>query len=150
MYTSHFVPNITMGAPIISSLRPHTEAYFGKLASIYSIHVFLTRHLLDCHMMVSEPLKWIDDIAKAGGQMYCFHLEATNEPLKVIEKIHEAGMKAGVAIKPKTPAEAVMGEVAEAADMILVMTVEPGFGGQKFMAECMPKVYASRCTRRTI
>ncbi|KAL1926226.1 hypothetical protein VTP01DRAFT_6091 [Rhizomucor pusillus] len=122
----HFVPNITMGAPIISSLRPHTEAYF------------------DCHMMVSEPLKWIDDIAKAGGQMYCFHLEATNEPLRVIEKIHEAGMKAGVAIKPKTPAEAVMGEVAEAADMILVMTVEPGFGGQKFMAECMPKVEALR------
>lgn len=91
-------------------------------------------------MMVSEPLRWIDDIAKAGGQMYCFHFEATDDPLAVIKAAHAAGMKAGVAIKPKTPAEAVMGEIAEAADMILVMTVEPGFGGQKYMQECMPKV----------
>lgn len=91
-------------------------------------------------MMVADPARWIDDIAKAGGQMYCFHLEATDDALSVIDKIHKAGMKAGVAIKPNTPAEAVMGPVAEAADMILVMSVEPGFGGQKFMPECMPKV----------
>lgn len=98
----------------------------------------------DCHMMVSEPERWIDDIAKAGGEMYCFHIEATDAPLRVIEKIHAAGMKAGVAIKPKTPAEVVINEIGEKADMILVMTVEPGFGGQKFMAECMPKVEALR------
>ncbi|KAI7879430.1 ribulose-phosphate 3-epimerase [Lichtheimia hyalospora FSU 10163] len=122
----HFVPNITLGAPIIASLRPHTDAYF------------------DCHMMVADPARWIDDIAKAGGQMYCFHLEATDDPLSVIEKIHKAGMQAGVAIKPDTPAEAVMGPVAEAADMILVMSVEPGFGGQKFMPQCMPKVETLR------
>ncbi|KAF7726930.1 RIBULOSE-phosphate 3-epimerase [Apophysomyces ossiformis] len=122
----HFVPNITMGAPVISSLRPHTEAYF------------------DCHMMVSNPAQWVDDIAKAGGQMYTFHIEATDDPIGVIRKIHAAGMQAGVAIKPKTPAETVMGQVAEEADMILVMTVEPGFGGQRFMAECMPKVEALR------
>ncbi|CDS10487.1 hypothetical protein LRAMOSA03163 [Lichtheimia ramosa] len=122
----HFVPNITLGAPIIASLRPHTDAYF------------------DCHMMVADPARWIDDIAKAGGQMYCFHLEATDDALSVIDKIHKAGMKAGVAIKPNTPAEAVMGPVAEAADMILVMSVEPGFGGQKFMPECMPKVETLR------
>ncbi|KAI9320422.1 ribulose-phosphate 3-epimerase [Dichotomocladium elegans] len=122
----HFVPNITLGAPIIAALRPHTDAYF------------------DCHMMVSEPARWVDDIAKAGGEMYCFHLEATDDPLSVIRQIHKAGMKAGVAIKPKTPAEAVMGEVAEEADMILVMTVEPGFGGQSFMEECMPKVETLR------
>ncbi|KAJ8654707.1 ribulose-phosphate 3-epimerase [Lichtheimia ornata] len=122
----HFVPNITLGAPIIASLRPHTDAYF------------------DCHMMVADPARWIEDIAKAGGQMYCFHLEATNDPLSVIEKIHKAGMQAGVAIKPDTPAEAVMGPVAEAADMILVMSVEPGFGGQKFMPQCMPKVETLR------
>lgn len=95
-------------------------------------------------MMVADPARWIEDIAKAGGQMYCFHLEATDDPLSVIDKIHKAGMQAGVAIKPDTPAEAVMGPVAEAADMILVMSVEPGFGGQKFMPQCMPKVIGIR------
>ncbi|KAL0088920.1 ribulose-phosphate 3-epimerase [Phycomyces blakesleeanus] len=122
----HFVPNITLGAPIIAALRPHTEAYF------------------DCHMMVSNPLQWIDDVAKAGGQMYTFHIEATEDPLAVIRAIHAAGMQAGVAVKPKTPVEAVMGQIAEEVDMILIMTVEPGFGGQRFMAECMPKVEALR------
>lgn len=106
--------------------------------------------LQDCHMMVADPARWIEDIAKAGGQMYCFHLEATNDPLSVIEKIHKAGMQAGVAIKPDTPAEAVMGPVAEAADMILVMSVEPGFGGQKFMPQCMPKVIKERREVRLI
>ncbi|KAI8381522.1 ribulose-phosphate 3-epimerase [Radiomyces spectabilis] len=118
----HFVPNITLGAPIISALRPHTEAYF------------------DCHMMVSNPSQWVDDIKKAGGQMYTFHIEATEDPLALIRQIKDAGMQAGVAIKPNTPAEAVIGQVAEEADMILVMTVEPGFGGQRFMEKCMPKV----------
>ncbi|KAI8080819.1 ribulose-phosphate 3-epimerase [Gilbertella persicaria] len=122
----HFVPNLTWGAPIISAIRPHTEAYF------------------DCHMMVSNPSQWVDDIAKAGGQMYTFHIEATTEPLKLIQQIHAAGMQAGVAIKPGTSVDAVMGEIAEQCDMILVMTVEPGFGGQRFMAQCMPKVEALR------
>ncbi|KAG0949854.1 hypothetical protein G6F57_007786 [Rhizopus arrhizus] len=122
----HFVPNLTWGAPIISAIRPHTEAYF------------------DCHMMVSNPSQWIDDIAKAGGEMYTFHIEATEDPLGLIQQIHAAGMKAGVAIKPKTPVEQVIGPVAEQCDMILVMTVEPGFGGQRFMAECMPKVETLR------
>ncbi|KAI8638166.1 ribulose-phosphate 3-epimerase [Parasitella parasitica] len=118
----HFVPNLTWGAPIINAIRPHTDAYF------------------DCHMMVSNPSQWVDDIAKAGGQMYTFHIEATENPMALIKQIHAAGMQAGVAIKPKTPVEKVLGEVAENCDMILVMTVEPGFGGQRFMAECMPKV----------
>ncbi|CAO3665057.1 hypothetical protein G6F70_005209 [Rhizopus microsporus] len=122
----HFVPNLTWGAPIISALRPHTEAYF------------------DCHMMVSNPSQWVNDIAKAGGQMYTFHIEATKDPLGLIQQIHAAGMKAGVAIKPKTPVEEVIGPIAEQCDMILVMTVEPGFGGQRFMAECMPKVETLR------
>ncbi|KAL0074553.1 Ribulose-phosphate 3-epimerase-like protein [Phycomyces blakesleeanus] len=95
-------------------------------------------------MMVSNPLQWIDDVAKAGGQMYTFHIEATEDPLAVIRAIHAAGMQAGVAVKPKTPVEAVMGQIAEEVDMILIMTVEPGFGGQRFMAECMPKVEALR------
>ncbi|KAI9251039.1 ribulose-phosphate 3-epimerase [Sporodiniella umbellata] len=118
----HFVPNLTWGAPIIQAIRPHTEAYF------------------DCHMMVSNPSQWVDDIAQAGGDMYTFHIEATNDPLALIDQIHAAGMKAGVAIKPKTPVEQVWGEIAKRCDMILVMTVEPGFGGQRFMQECMPKV----------
>jgi ribulose-phosphate 3-epimerase len=91
-------------------------------------------------MMVAKPEQWVDDIAKAGGEMYTFHIEATKEPVALIKQIHAAGMKAGVAIKPKTSADSVIGEVAELADMVLVMTVEPGFGGQRFMAECMPKV----------
>ncbi|KAG2214256.1 hypothetical protein INT47_000812 [Mucor saturninus] len=122
----HFVPNITLGAPIISAIRPHTEAYF------------------DCHMMVSNPSQWVDDIAKAGGQMYTFHIEATEDPISLIQQIHAAGMQAGVAVKPNTPVEKVMGAVAEQCDMILIMTVEPGFGGQRFMAQCMPKVEALR------
>ncbi|OZJ02900.1 Ribulose-phosphate 3-epimerase [Bifiguratus adelaidae] len=124
----HFVPNMTMGAPVISCLRKHTQAFF------------------DCHMMVSAPEKWVDDFAKAGCELYCFHLEATQDPLALVDQIHAKGMKAGVAIKPKTTVdqlEAFEG-LAEKADMILVMTVEPGFGGQKFMAECMPKVKALR------
>lgn len=95
-------------------------------------------------MMVSNPSQWVDDIAKAGGQMYTFHIEATKEPMALIKQIHAAGMQAGVAIKPNTPVESVLGEVAENCDMILVMTVEPGFGGQRFMAQCMPKVETLR------
>jgi ribulose-phosphate 3-epimerase len=94
----------------------------------------------DCHMMVSNPSQWVDDIAKAGGQMYTFHIEATKDPLGLIKQIHAAGMQAGVAIKPGTSTDSVIGAVAEQVDMILVMTVEPGFGGQRFMAQCMPKV----------
>ncbi|KAI8882789.1 ribulose-phosphate 3-epimerase [Backusella circina FSU 941] len=122
----HFVPNLTWGAPIIQAIRPHTEAYF------------------DCHMMVSNPSQWVDDIKKAGGQMYTFHIEATEDPIALIKQIHDAGMQAGVALKPGTPVEKVIGPVAEQCDMILVMTVEPGFGGQRFMAQCMPKVETLR------
>ncbi|KAI9490406.1 ribulose-phosphate 3-epimerase [Zychaea mexicana] len=122
----HFVPNITMGAPIIKCLRPCTEAFF------------------DCHMMVAEPSRWVEDIAKAGGNMYTFHIEATKEPVALIHQIHKAGMKAGVAVKPGTSVDVVLGEVAELADMILIMTVEPGFGGQKYKEECIPKVLTLR------
>ena len=76
--------------------------------------------------------------------MYCFHIEATNEPEALIEKIKKAGMKVGVAIKPKTPIETVY-SLVDNIDMCLVMTVEPGFGGQKFMADCMPKVTIEFC-----
>ncbi|RIA95324.1 ribulose-phosphate 3-epimerase [Glomus cerebriforme] len=121
----HFVPNITIGAPVIQSLRKHTNVF------------------LDCHLMVSKPEKWVDDFAKAGASLYCFHIEATNEPEALIEQIKKAGMKVGVAVKPKTPIETVY-PLVDRIDMCLVMTVEPGFGGQKFMANCMPKVKALR------
>ncbi|TPX38533.1 ribulose-phosphate 3-epimerase [Synchytrium endobioticum] len=117
----HFVPNITMGAPIVGALRKHNNIF------------------MDCHMMVSEPEKWINDFAKAGASLYCFHVEATKKPSELIDKIHAAGMKAGCGIKPKTDVSAVY-PFADKLDQILVMTVEPGFGGQAFMEECLEKV----------
>ncbi|KAJ7596900.1 Ribulose-phosphate 3-epimerase [Mycena floridula] len=119
----HFVPNITMGAPILACVSKGVPGIF-----------------MDCHMMVAEPEKWVDDIAKAGGALYCFHLEATSDPLSLIKAIHARNMKAGVAISPDTLSTAITDEVANAADMLLVMTVYPGRGGQKFLDRCVPKV----------
>jgi len=119
----HFVPNITMGAPILKC-----------------VHKSIPDIFMDCHMMVAEPEKWVDDIANAGGALYCFHIEATTQPLQLIEQIHKAGMKAGVAISPDTPSETITDDMANAADMLLVMTVYPGKGGQKFLERCVPKV----------
>ncbi|KAI5836145.1 Ribulose-phosphate 3-epimerase [Schizophyllum commune Tattone D] len=119
----HFVPNITMGAPILACVKKGIPDIF-----------------MDCHMMVSNPEKWVDDIADAGGALYCFHLEAAPEPLPIIEHIHKRGMKAGLAISPDTPASAITDEMANAADMLLVMTVYPGRGGQSFIERCVPKV----------
>ncbi|KAJ3046986.1 hypothetical protein HK097_000348 [Rhizophlyctis rosea] len=117
----HFVPNITLGAPIIKCLRKHTDVF------------------LDCHMMVSNPEQWVDDFAKAGASLYCFHIEATKDAPALIDKIHAAGMKAGVAVKPGTPVEVVF-DLVPKVEQILIMTVEPGFGGQKFMEDMLPKV----------
>ncbi|PPQ70999.1 hypothetical protein CVT26_014261 [Gymnopilus dilepis] len=119
----HFVPNITMGAPVLASVHKGVPGIF-----------------MDCHMMVSEPERWVDDIADAGGAMYTFHLEATKNPAALIDQIHKRNMKAGVAISPDTPSEAIADEVGKAADMLLVMTVHPGRGGQKFIEKCVPKV----------
>ncbi|OLY79801.1 Ribulose-phosphate 3-epimerase, cytoplasmic isoform [Smittium mucronatum] len=121
----HFVPNLTLGAPIIKSLRPHTKGF------------------LDCHCMVSNPEQWVDDFSKAGADSYGFHIEATKDAGSLIKKIHEANMRACLVIKPKTPVEAALPYLKD-VDMVLIMTVEPGFGGQKFMPEMMPKVTAIR------
>lgn len=118
----HFVPNISWGAPVIKCLRKHTPKAF-----------------FDVHMMVSEPEKWVQDIADAGGDQFTFHIEATNDPKALIEQIRKANMKVGVAIKPGTEVEHVF-PLVHLVDMVLVMTVEPGFGGQVFMANMMPKV----------
>ncbi|RKP11033.1 Ribulose-phosphate 3-epimerase-like protein [Thamnocephalis sphaerospora] len=121
----HFVPNLTLGAPIIKSLRKHTDAF------------------LDCHLMVSEPEKWVDDFAKAGASLFVFHIEATKDAGALIERVKAAGMLVGIAVKPGTPVESVFPYAAD-LDQVLIMTVEPGFGGQSFMANCMPKVRALR------
>ncbi|KAJ1965317.1 RIBULOSE-phosphate 3-epimerase [Dipsacomyces acuminosporus] len=122
----HFVPNLTLGAPIVKCLRPHTKGF------------------LDCHLMVSKPEQWVDDFASAGADLFCFHLEATSDASALIDKIHAKGMKAGLAIKPNTPVGDTVFELAQKLDQVLVMTVEPGFGGQAFMPECMDKVKALR------
>jgi len=119
----HFVPNLTMGAPILKWIKHDVPDIF-----------------MDCHMMVSDPERWVDDIAAAGGKMYCFHYEATHEHIALIEKIHAKGMRAGVAISPATPSDVITDAIGHAADMLLVMTVEPGQGGQKFKHNCVPKV----------
>ncbi|KAF2203543.1 Ribulose-phosphate 3-epimerase [Delitschia confertaspora ATCC 74209] len=151
----HFVPNMTFGAPVVTKIRPHVE----RPASAYGKGTF------DCHMMIAEPKRWVRDFQKAGCDLYCFHYEAAinstdadtpsgsssgkTSPKDLIRFIHELGMQAGIAIKPKTPVD-VLWEIldnpveTERPDMVLVMTVEPGFGGQSFMASELPKVSALR------
>lgn len=118
----HFVPNITIGAPVISKLRASLPDAF-----------------LDCHLMVSDPEKWIDVFAKAGANMYTFHIEAAiDKTAAIIEKVKKAGMKVGLAVKPKTPVEWVI-PYGDKVDMVLLNTVEPGFGGQKLIESVLPK-----------
>lgn len=117
----HFVPNISFGAPVMKCIRKDFDGVF------------------DVHLMISEPLRYIDDFVKAGADMITFHLESDSDPDATIDAIHQKGLKAGIAIKPNTPAEAVK-PFLDRVEMVLVMTVEPGFGGQKFMTDMMPKV----------
>lgn len=121
----HFVPNITLGAPIVSSLRKCTDIVF------------------DIHLMISDPMKYIPDFAKAGADIITFHLEADCDAKKTVELIKSLGVKAGISLKPATPAEAVF-PLLSMLDMVLVMTVEPGFGGQSFMENQLPKIEAIR------
>lgn len=117
----HFVPNISFGAPVMKCIRKDFDGIF------------------DVHLMISEPLRYLDDFVKGGADMITFHLESDSDLDATIAAIHEKGCKAGISIKPKTPAEAVK-PYLDRVDMVLVMTVEPGFGGQKFMTDMMPKV----------
>lgn len=119
----HFVPNLTFGAPIIKWVRPFSDKPF------------------DVHLMISEPLRYIDDFADAGADIITFHIESDSDIDKTIDKIKSRRIKAGLVLKPKTPAEAVF-PYLDRLDLVLIMTVEPGFGGQSFMADMMPKVEA--------
>lgn len=117
----HFVPNITFGAPVIKWIRSYTDKPF------------------DVHLMISDPLRYIDDFVDAGADIITFHIECNADIHQTIQKIKDRGLKAGLVLKPNTPAEAVF-PYLDRLDLVLIMTVEPGFGGQSFMAEMMPKV----------
>lgn len=121
----HFVPNLTFGATVVKSLRKSVEGIF------------------DVHLMISNPIDYIDDFANAGSDIIVFHTESNSDIAQTIKKIKSHGIKAGLSIKPKTPAEAIFPYLKD-IDMVLVMTVEPGFGGQSFMPDMMPKLRAIR------
>ncbi|WP_411343070.1 ribulose-phosphate 3-epimerase [Paenibacillus sp. WLX1005] len=117
----HFVPNITFGAPVLQSIAPHTGLF------------------IDVHLMIENPDRYIADFVKAGAQMITVHAEACTHLHRVIHLIKEHGAKAGVALNPATPASAIR-EVLEDVDMVLVMTVNPGFGGQSFIPRTVHKI----------
>lgn len=121
----HFVPNITLGAPIVKCIRKSSTLPF------------------DVHLMISDPYKYIPDFVNAGSDIITFHVEADSDIEKTIDLILASGKKAGLSVKPKTPVEAVY-PYLDKLSMVLVMTVEPGFGGQSFMEDMMPKVSAVR------
>ncbi len=120
-----FVPNITFGAPIIKSIRNKTELVF------------------DVHLMIDDPLKYINDFKKAGADIITFHVESSSPAGETVDKILACGCKAGISVKPATPVEEVF-PFLDKLSMVLVMTVEPGFGGQSFMAETMDKIKTLR------
>ena len=127
-----FVPNISMGVPVLRSLRKATDLF------------------LDVHLMIDRPLRYVDAFCKAGADLVNFHVEADTEEnlLLAIEKARALGRKTGVTLKPATPAEAVL-PYLPLVDLVLVMTVEPGFGGQSFMFDQLPKVTRVRERRWT-
>ena len=116
-----FVPNISFGTPVIKSLRKCTDLFF------------------DVHLRIDRPERYINDYVGAGAQLITFHYEATENPRAVLEQIKAAGVGAAISVKPGTPVE-VLSDLLPLCDMVLIMTVEPGFGGQKFMADMLPKV----------
>ena len=117
----HFVPNISYGAPVYKMIRKDFSRIF------------------DVHLMISEPLKYVEDFANAGADMITFHVECDSDIQATIDKIKACGKQVGLVLKPKTPASALK-PYLDQLDMVLVMTVEPGFGGQSFMYDMMPKV----------
>lgn len=121
----HFVPNISIGAPVTAACKKVCDVPF------------------DVHLMISNPLDYAEDFAKAGADIICFHSECDSDTEETINKILSLGKKVGLAIKPATPIDEVV-KYLDRLSMVLVMTVEPGFGGQSFMESTMPKVEAIR------
>lgn len=121
----HFVPNLTIGPPVIAKLRRYSSLFF------------------DSHLMISEPAKYIEAFAEAGVNNITFHIEVADEPERMVERIRDLGCTAGVTLNPDTPVSAVE-KVAPLCDMVLVMTVHPGFGGQEFMDDAARKVVSVR------
>lgn len=121
----HFVPNITLGPVVVQCLRPFCKSVF------------------DVHLMIENPEEYIDAFADAGADIITIHLESTDDVKGAIDKIHAKGKKAGITVKPKTPVEAVFPYV-DAVEMVLIMSVEPGFGGQSLIPECLDKIRVLR------
>ena len=117
----HFVPNITIGPPVIAKLRKVSDLVF------------------DAHLMISEPAKYAEPFARAGADHITFHIEAADDPEQLVEQLHGLGCTAGICLNPETPVEAIEA-VAPLCEMVLVMTVHPGFGGQAFMPEAAKKI----------
>ncbi|CAL5984149.1 Ribulose-phosphate_3-epimerase [Hexamita inflata] len=130
----HFVPNLTIGPCVVESLRKAVPKAY-----------------LDCHLMVTNPEQWLEPFYKAGADMFTFHFEAlesnSEKCVQLCQKVKALGMKAGVSIKPKTQVSELSLELLKAVDMLLIMTVEPGFGGQKYMPECSEKCLALKKLR---
>ena len=120
-----FVPSISYGMPVIKSIRKATKKVF------------------DVHLMITEPERYINEFVESGADIITFHVEATKDPDKVIDMIHEKGLKAGISVKPKTPLEAIE-TYLEKIDMLLIMSVEPGFGGQAYIEGSTEKIRAAR------
>jgi ribulose-phosphate 3-epimerase len=122
---AHFVPNLTIGLPVVKSLHAATDLP------------------LDCHLMIDDPDRWAPGYAEGGAANVTFHVEAAADPVRTARAIRSAGALAGLSVKPGTPLEPYL-ELLREFDTLLVMTVEPGFGGQQFMAEVLPKVRLAR------
>jgi ribulose-phosphate 3-epimerase len=121
----HFVPNITIGPPVVAKLRKHSDLVF------------------DTHLMISEPARYVEAFAEAGADNITFHIEVAGAPDQIIDTIHDLGCTVGITLNPETPVETIE-KVAPRCDMVLVMTVHPGFGGQVFIDEAARKVIAIR------
>lgn len=121
----HFVPNLTIGAPVAKALSKVTDKP------------------LDCHLMIENPARWVGDYIAAGAHNITFHVEATEDPVAIAKELRASGCSAGFSVKPGTPIEPYLQMLPE-FDLVLVMSVEPGFGGQKFMPEMLDKVRTLR------
>lgn len=122
---NHFVPNLTLGLPVVESLR--------KASSMP----------LDCHLMIEEPDRWAPSYAEAGAESVTFHVEAAHAPVRLARELRALGARAGMALKPATPIDPFADLLPE-LDMVLLMTVEPGFGGQTFLDVVLPKIRRTR------